>query len=102
MVTFGTSVMVGPRRWADLARAAEEAGFESVWVPEHLICRVHDRRAEHPARGRAADLCVHSGVRPVGPDRHHGGANLYLAVRHQRLQHRLAPPVHYGALGHHH
>ncbi len=40
MVTFGTSVMVGPRRWADLARAAEEAGFESVWVPEHLIMPV--------------------------------------------------------------
>lgn len=40
MVVFGTSVMVGPRRWGDLARAAEEAGFESVWVPEHLIMPV--------------------------------------------------------------
>jgi probable F420-dependent oxidoreductase len=40
VVTFGTMTMVGPRRWGDLARAAEEAGFESVWVPEHLIMPV--------------------------------------------------------------
>ncbi len=40
MVVFGMTMMAGPRRWADLARAAEEAGFESVWVPEHLIMPV--------------------------------------------------------------
>ena len=40
MVAFGTTVMVGPRRWGDVARAAESAGFESVWVPEHLIMPV--------------------------------------------------------------
>jgi probable F420-dependent oxidoreductase len=33
-------MMAGPRRWADVARAAEQAGFESVWVPEHLIMPV--------------------------------------------------------------
>lgn len=40
MVVFGTMVMAGPRRWGDVARAAEQAGFESVWVPEHLIMPV--------------------------------------------------------------
>jgi probable F420-dependent oxidoreductase len=40
MVVFGTTVMAGPRRWGDVARAAEDAGFESVWVPEHLIMPV--------------------------------------------------------------
>jgi probable F420-dependent oxidoreductase len=40
VVMFGTMTMVGPRRWGDLARAAEEARFESVWVPEHLIMPV--------------------------------------------------------------
>jgi probable F420-dependent oxidoreductase len=40
MVLFGTTMMAGPRRWGDVARAAEEAGFESVWVPEHLIMPV--------------------------------------------------------------
>jgi probable F420-dependent oxidoreductase len=40
MVVFGMSMMAGPRRWAQLAQEAEEAGFESVWVPEHLIMPV--------------------------------------------------------------
>jgi probable F420-dependent oxidoreductase len=40
MVVFGTTMMAGPRRWGDVARAAEAAGFESVWVPEHLIMPV--------------------------------------------------------------
>jgi probable F420-dependent oxidoreductase len=40
MVVFGTSSMVGPRRWGDLAKAAEAGGFESMWVPEHLIMPV--------------------------------------------------------------
>lgn len=33
-------MMAGPRRWGQVASAAEEAGFESVWVPEHLIMPV--------------------------------------------------------------
>jgi probable F420-dependent oxidoreductase len=40
MVLFGTTLMAGPRRWGDIATAAEAAGFESVWVPEHLIMPV--------------------------------------------------------------
>lgn len=32
--------MAGPRRWGEIARAVEESGFESVWVPEHLILPV--------------------------------------------------------------
>lgn len=26
-----------PNRWAEVARAADELGYESVWLPEHLI-----------------------------------------------------------------
>jgi probable F420-dependent oxidoreductase len=40
MVAFGTTLMAGPRRWGELAVTAEGAGFESVWVPEHLIMPV--------------------------------------------------------------
>jgi probable F420-dependent oxidoreductase len=29
-----------PAIWVDLSRAAEEAGFESVWIPEHLVLPV--------------------------------------------------------------
>lgn len=37
---FATHSMVGPRRWISLAQNAEAAGFESVWVPEHLVMPV--------------------------------------------------------------
>ncbi|HEY2330441.1 MAG TPA: TIGR03619 family F420-dependent LLM class oxidoreductase [Acidimicrobiales bacterium] len=33
-------LQVGPRRWLELTLAAEAAGFESVWLPEHLIMPV--------------------------------------------------------------
>jgi probable F420-dependent oxidoreductase len=41
MITIGAGIMTAPRRWAELARLAEAAGFESVWVPEHLVMPVH-------------------------------------------------------------
>jgi probable F420-dependent oxidoreductase len=37
---FGFHLQVGPKRWAELTIAAEQAGFESVWLPEHLIMPV--------------------------------------------------------------
>jgi probable F420-dependent oxidoreductase len=39
-VKIGFHLQVGPKRWAELTVAAEEAGFESVWLPEHLIMPV--------------------------------------------------------------
>jgi probable F420-dependent oxidoreductase len=39
-VKFGFHLQVGQKRWAELTVAAERAGFESVWVPEHLIMPV--------------------------------------------------------------
>ncbi len=37
---IGFHLQVGPKRWAELAVAAEESGFESVWLPEHLVMPV--------------------------------------------------------------
>lgn len=39
-----------PRLWRDLARAGDAAGFESLWLPEHLVmpAQLH----EDPAAGR--------------------------------------------------
>ncbi len=35
---YGYSLMgVSPRYYAEVAAAAEEAGFESIWLPEHLV-----------------------------------------------------------------
>ena len=56
MVVFGTTVMAGPRRWGEFARAAEESGFESVWVPEHLIM---------PVTMTGAPNTPHSGEPPI-------------------------------------
>ena len=59
MVVFGTPVMAGPRRWGDLARQAEGAGFESVWVPEHLIM---------PVTMTGAPNTPHAGEPPISAD----------------------------------
>jgi len=45
-VKIGFHLQVGPKRWAELTVAAEEAGFESVWLPEHLIMPV--QMSGHP------------------------------------------------------
>ena len=35
---FGATMMgLSPRYYAEVAAAAEEAGFESLWIPEHLV-----------------------------------------------------------------
>ena len=46
---FGMPMMVGPRNWVTFTQEAEEAGFESVWLPEHLIMPVEMHG--HPGRG---------------------------------------------------
>jgi len=33
----GILMLAGPRSWAELTKAAEAAGYDSVWFPEHLI-----------------------------------------------------------------
>jgi probable F420-dependent oxidoreductase len=41
VVKFGYSLFgVGPRHYATVARDVEQAGFESIWMPEHLIMPV--------------------------------------------------------------
>jgi len=37
---IGMQLRVGPRNWVSYAQAAEQAGFESIWMPEHLIMPV--------------------------------------------------------------
>jgi probable F420-dependent oxidoreductase len=40
MIKVGFHLQVGPKRWAELTLAAEDAGFDTVWLPEHLIMPV--------------------------------------------------------------
>lgn len=38
---------VNPRLWVDVAEAADRAGFESVWVPEHLVIPIASEGSPH-------------------------------------------------------
>lgn len=56
---FGTTIMGVPlRSFPEVAAAYEAAGFESIWVPEHLV---------FPARLPALYPYTESGVAPVTP-----------------------------------
>jgi probable F420-dependent oxidoreductase len=50
---------LGPRHYASVAQAAEKNGFESVWVPEHLVLPV-DMPATYPYS--------ESGFPPIAPE----------------------------------
>jgi probable F420-dependent oxidoreductase len=57
-VKIGFHLQVGPKRWAELTIAAEQAGFESVWLPEHLIMPA--KMSGHPGSPR-------EGESPISP-----------------------------------
>jgi probable F420-dependent oxidoreductase len=40
MIAFGATLITGPRWWVSMAQTIEAAGFESLWVPEHLVMPV--------------------------------------------------------------
>jgi probable F420-dependent oxidoreductase len=50
---------VSPRFYADIAKAAEDNGFESVWMPEHLV---------FPEEMPSTYLYTESGQPPVNPN----------------------------------
>jgi probable F420-dependent oxidoreductase len=50
---------VSPRYYADIAKAAEDNGFESVWMPEHLV---------FPEEMPSTYLYTESGQPPVNPN----------------------------------
>ena len=64
LMRFGLSVYdVSARELADLAEAAEAAGFDTLWLGEHLL-RPVDYSAVHPTRKPEEELAA----RIVGPD----------------------------------
>lgn len=62
MITVGLPLQVGPRNWAPLTLAAEAAGFETVWLPEHLIMPV--RMSGHPGSPHEGEPPI-SGLTPA-------------------------------------
>lgn len=56
---IGIQLRVGPKYWLDIAQAAEQAGFESAWIPEHLIM---------PVVMTGKPGTAHEGEPPISPD----------------------------------
>ncbi|MEU6035557.1 LLM class F420-dependent oxidoreductase [Actinomadura sp. NPDC047616] len=58
---FGVPLgLVHPGAWRDLAVAADRLGFESVWLPEHLVFTTDLSTATYPGTGKP-------GIRPQTP-----------------------------------
>ena len=70
---------VNPRFWADVAEEADRLGFESVWVPEHLVVPVDSTGSPH----RGAD---HPPIPPDVPIFDAFGVLSHLAARTERIR----------------
>ena len=93
---------VSPRFYGEIAQAAEANGFESVWMPEHLV---------FPEKIPPTYLYSESGDPPVNSDTPlfdvwvalgvHRPRHQHHPARHQRLHPAVAPPHRGGALHRH-
>ena len=91
---------VNTKFWTAAAQAAEEAGFESVWLPEHLVFPVEMKGSPHagdahppiPSNTPAFDALM--ALAAIAATTKNG------AARHQRLQHRSAPSVRHRTCDH--
>jgi probable F420-dependent oxidoreductase len=103
MVAFGTTMMAGPRRWVGNAQAAEEAGFESIWVPEHLVMPVtmtgepnspHEGEPPIAASTPAFDPWVQIGAMAAATSTLRFGTNVYnVGLRHPIITARALTTV---------
>ena len=95
---FGVALgRLNPAFFVEATREADRLGYESVWLPEHLIFTTKMSRSPHPGETHP----------PVPPDTPIFDAFAYLAflagmhradpARHARVQPRAAPPVRRGA-----
>ncbi len=69
--------MLNPRVWPELAAVADTRGFESVWIPEHLVLPVRMERSPRPGEDHP----------PVPPDIQVFDAWVYLAFLAGRTTH---------------
>lgn len=70
---------VNPRIWADVAEEADRVGFESVWVPEHLVIPLASEGSPHHGED-------HPPIPPTVPVFDAFGVLCYLAARTERIR----------------
>lgn len=75
-VTFG---QLNPRGWLEMAVAADQLGFESVWLPEHLVFPVE-------MRGQLVPGEEHPPVPPSTPVYEPGAYLSFLAAQTQHIR----------------
>ena len=75
-VALGTT---SPRVWPALVEAADRLGFESVWIPEHLVLPVAMAGSPHPGES-------HPPVPPITPVFDAWAYLAYLAGRTTRVR----------------
>ncbi|MEV7966350.1 TIGR03619 family F420-dependent LLM class oxidoreductase [Sphaerisporangium sp. NPDC088356] len=89
---FGVPLgLLHPAAWKDVAVAADELGFESVWLPEHLVFATDLSLAAYPGTGRP-------GISPATPLFDAPAYLCWLAALTSRV--RLGTAVHLYALRH--
>ena len=89
-VTLG---LLHPAVWRDFAVEADRLGFESLWVPEHLVFTSDIRSSRYPG---SAD-----GTPPVSPDAHLFDAPAFLSSIAEATEHiRLGTYVYLFGLRH--
>lgn len=77
---FGVNLgLLHPSVWPELASAADECGFESLWLPEHLVFPVEQR-------GRLRRGEAHAPVPPSTPLYDAPAYLCYLAARTRRIR----------------
>jgi probable F420-dependent oxidoreductase len=70
---------VNPRLWADVAEEADRLGFESIWVPEHLVVPLASEGSPH----HGSD---HPPIPPTVPIFDAFGVLCHLAARTERIR----------------
>ncbi|WP_084959057.1 TIGR03619 family F420-dependent LLM class oxidoreductase [Thermoactinospora rubra] len=91
-VKYGVPLgLLHPDAWKDVAVAADELGFESVWLPEHLVFATDLSTAAYPG---GAD----PGIKPATPLFDAPAYLCWLAAHTRRV--RLGTAVHLFALRH--
>jgi probable F420-dependent oxidoreductase len=83
--------MLNPRAWVEVTEAADRLGFESVWLPEHLVLPVEIRASpyagqEHPPippETPVYDAPVYLAFLAARTERIHFGTHVYnIGLRH--------------------
>ncbi len=96
-VKFALSLgVLNPTAWVAVTEEADRLGYDSVWIPEHLVLPVEMGGSPHDGQDHPpipSEIPVFDALVYLS---HPGRAYRAHPVRHPGLQHRPAPPLQHG------